>query len=70
MILELIIGAITALIIIEYFVKKRREEAFKKAGIVGPKTVPLLGNSLLTLNNSTSRKFKILQYYLKDINIF
>ncbi|KAM7350273.1 uncharacterized protein ACRADG_008888 [Cochliomyia hominivorax] len=58
--LELLISLIVGLAILEYFTKKRREEAFIKAGIKGPKPLPLLGNSLLTINNTTSQIFEFL----------
>ncbi|XP_065366482.1 probable cytochrome P450 4d14 [Calliphora vicina] len=61
MIVELIIVIFTCLLVLDYFNKKHREELLRNAGIRGPKTVPLVGNALLAIGNSTSQVFDFLK---------
>ncbi|KAM7346805.1 cytochrome P450 4d2-like isoform 2-T2 [Cochliomyia hominivorax] len=46
MLLELVLGLIAFLLIWDYLSKKYRNDIFVKYGISGPKTLPILGNSL------------------------
>ncbi|TMW51287.1 hypothetical protein DOY81_003606, partial [Sarcophaga bullata] len=61
MIWELLVGLITFLLVLDYFNKKRREELFKKAGIKGPLTLPLIGNALKSIGNNTQQIFEYLK---------
>ncbi|XP_065366485.1 cytochrome P450 4d2-like [Calliphora vicina] len=46
MFIELILGVIGFLLVWDYLSKKHRNDVFAKAKIQGPKTLPILGNSL------------------------
>lgn len=63
MILEIVLGLIAFLLIWDYTSKKYRNEVFAKSRIPGPKTLPILGNSLDIRHVNTESEKKKFNFF-------
>lgn len=59
MFVELLLGILAVAIVADTLSKRRRNRMLEKAGIRGPKPVPILGNLLQLLDNNKSSKAAI-----------
>ena len=58
MFVELVLGFLAILFIWDFLSKKHRNDVFAKYRIPGPKTLPILGNSLDIRHITTESKFQ------------
>ena len=57
MFVELVLGCLAILFIWDFITKKHRNDVFAKYRIPGPKTLPILGNSLDIRHINTESKY-------------